>query len=310
MLLLTSEGDFSELEASASYYQRLLQKIWNLCRFVFQDITIPKNLSEILTENIAEFTTFDGWIINKVNEMHETIGKNMQAEKYLEIMPILEEFLMSYFDHYLEIQKIQPSKYGGQIMKYCLMYLLQNIELYFPLLCHQIQKKLDYSQYYIHQIQVQTMEYKANILNDIIIKIQELKLAHAYMKHEPINVVIQCGPDICAFLKDHTAILETMIILKNIEISESKTDLSQEYIWDTIIDINVGIQKIQKTQTKKEVREGIIKQIEALEDEIQRKKILLGRILPTGNIQKIKEKKEEITQLKESLEQLKNSSLL
>ncbi len=107
------------------------------------------------------------------------------------------------------------------------------------------------------------------------------------------------------FLNEYQEIFTNIISIKNLTISEEKTTFPDGYLKADIIDIHLGIRKIDQQHTKKESKEDICKQIAEIEDEIQRKKILLGRILPLGDMAKIKAKKEEIEQLKSHLLVLK-----
>lgn len=163
-----------------------------MCRFTFNQDSVDPNISDILTQNINTLNEFDLRMLDKTNETVDRILEYSKNNKYLEIMPILEEYILSYLDHYLEIQKHYESKYSKNIIAYCLIFLLQNIDIYLPLLCYQIAQQFNYTTITIKKVPVHIMEYKANIFNDIITNIQELKLRNNYMNHEHIDCIIQC----------------------------------------------------------------------------------------------------------------------
>ncbi len=311
ILFLKAQQNKENITSPVPYIERMIQKIWNMCRLSFH--TIPKtqihwfdkDLSQKLNKNISKFTPFDLWIIKQTNELIYRINEHRKTDKYLEWLELLERYIIEYFDHYVEIQKIYSSQYSSDIMSYCLIFLLQYLEDYLPLLCYSIRQYFDYSTLVLDPIIIEVPEYKANIFNDLITKIQELKLQNGYMKHELIDVNIQCGPDMHNFLVEYKPVFMGMLPIRELEIWEQKEICSDDYLWEHIIDIRLGIKKVENKQTKKETIEEISKHIAEIEDEIQRKKILLGRILPLGDMQKIKEKKVEIEQLKEYLSTLK-----
>ncbi len=310
ILFLKSQKNFdeNEIETEISYINRLIQKIWNISRYAFYEKDLDNTISTTLKDNLDSFNPFDLWILKQINEIRYNIKENMSNNKHIDTLSLLEHFITEHLDHYIEIQKYTSTAYSFTILQYCVLFLLQEIEIYTPLLCKTIQNIFDYTSIELPPITIESLEYKSVIFNDIITKIKELKLQNNYMKHEKIDCIIQCWPDMHYFLQEYKAIITNIFPIEKLEISEDKIKIPSEYIEDTIIDISLWIKKVDNIQTKKESQEEIRKHIAEIEDEIQRKKILLGRILPLWDNEKIKAKKEEIQQLKNHLIELQTTA--
>lgn len=309
-LFVKNKNNFNYDKEEVPYIERLEQKVWNISRFVLQKEINQDFIEKTLTENMDQLNDFDLWILKQSLNLLEQFELLKRNNNFIEILPLLEEYLLSYFDLYIEIQKEKKSKYSDLVLSYCFVIFLKHLSFYFPVLCTNIENFFNFNTIKTEGISLSTMEYKCNIFSEIITTIQNLKIKNGYMKHEKIDLILCASADIKLFLEENIKLIQALIHTKEIRILEYTEIVPDNYIFEQLIDTKIAIKKTEWLWiSKKESLEKTKKEIAYIEDEIQRKKLLLGRILPLATNEKINEKKSEINALKEKLENFKRELL-
>lgn len=274
-------------------------------RYIIKEEKVNIDTQPDLEKNLSHLTEFDLWILRKTHNLSEHIQTLYSTMMIKDILPLLEEYILSPFDFYLEVQKEKSSPFSTSVLLHCFTIFLQHLELFFPVLCHNIAYYIPYNTVRNKTIAPTILEYKCNIFSDIIAKIQEIKINLGYMKHDAIDLILCTTGDIKQFLEEYNSLISKLISIKTLTLVDTTYTIPTNYKTTNIIDTKIGIKKVDTHISKKHSLENLQKEIAYIEDEIQRKKILLGRLVSLGDTRKVDEKKQEIQLLKERLESFK-----
>lgn len=100
--------------------RNLVNKLWNISRFMLLNIQEPK----AIIEKLEPKTLADGWILHRLNEVVSTVTENIEKYNFSFAAEVLREFTWSDLaDWYLEIAKIEGEK--SEILNYVLNAVLK-----------------------------------------------------------------------------------------------------------------------------------------------------------------------------------------
>ena len=211
--------------------KKLINKIWNVSKFIEMHLTDYKD------SNITPTEYIDQWIIEKYKMMEEQYQNYLDAYEVGLALNTLEKFFWNFCDNYIEIVKHRlyrpeefgdSARYSGQRTIYLLLYkLLQDFSVFFPYITEEIFQELYHTEKSIHLTKRTPIEYdfkektkEADIIIEMISQVRGEKTLHNVSLKTPVKklqimttkevkeAILACEKDLKATLAIQELILE------------------------------------------------------------------------------------------------------
>ena len=235
LLIGATPGNDTKLSKDKiSSFRNFTNKLWNISRFAFMNVTEVKGVKSVIPETLD-----DKWILSEFSTLVSEITEHFEKYQYSMLGEKLREFTWSKFaDVYLENAKIQKGKTTGDILLYILERLLILWHPFAPFVTEEIYKKFDNGMLMIQgwpkagEFKMTDNEARQFVLKQSIIERVRLVRAEKNLSwREQINISLYGAGDI----RDQNEVLKQRLKLNKInwvdgekpqiEIAEEKYDL-------------------------------------------------------------------------------------
>ena len=255
MRIALLSDNLSDLAAS----DLIVQKIWNVCRYVYMqvvaswslDINILSDIWAFIQENWQQLTPFDQWIIYRFSEIVsklEQIDGSMFSVQH-KISHIMDCLIDDFAIKYVEIIKQRKWPLTDVVMLLCVNQLCQFLDPIMPDLIGQIRtlfgNYIAWS-YDVRTISLPSKNYKIHLLMMIIWWLKKLKWKLLAKNHESVDVCIQASTDMNHFIQEYRIILDNIVRIENISFFTAEQDMPSDYIQEHVIDIVLWVKLVQQ----------------------------------------------------------------
>lgn len=295
---------------------QILSTFRNACRYIKltffwdkQSISL-KEITNNLNKHIDDFSTFDSWILSKLQEIIDDYKQINNTESFGNYWDRIFSYIKQDLSiKYLELIKTSPSEYSETISIYIIWILLQLLKPYIPNITYELWNtiwfKEDFTTWNIvsYKLEIQK-NYLISLFMDIIDKFAVIKTSLWLKKHNFVDIFIRSNPDFISFAKNNEHLLQKVLHAENIQYLVHHDPLPSNYKIDDIIDISIGL----RAHIKEANCWGIVflqKQLKEKEEYLQQLKHFVQQ-LNNGwwDPSIIQQKKEEICKIKEEIEEL------
>ncbi len=311
--LLMFETDYNDKNSShrIEQLQTVFQKIWNGFRYIYNNTQkeTHKNIDEVIkavSQEKIKLTAFD------IRAYYSTMEFITDTTSYLDNgknkISKWIEFVNSFFDIYVQSFKQFKEENTSDIILLLSYLILNNSLKIVPIISDKILTIFDFWQKTINIPEKLILEkdYKAFVFMDIINNIKTVKQEHNIPKHEKINIQIFINNETRAFFETHKDLAKQILNIENLFFVASESEITNS-IKSQIFDIPYWISIQNETKSKKTVKIELLQQVDELEQELQRKKILLTKVISNLSTEQIQTRRNEIEDLKKQIEDLKDS---
>ncbi len=180
--------------------KKLINKIWNVSKF------IEMHLQDYIDKDFNDFEYIDKWILNKFQNMENSLLKYLEDYEVGLALNTLEKFFWNFCDNYIEIVKhrlYRPEEFGdekrysGQKTIYIILYkLLQDFSIFFPFITEEIYQELYHDNISIHLTQIKQLNYNytmeeinGDIIIDIISRVRGEKTNNNVSLKTPVKIL-------------------------------------------------------------------------------------------------------------------------
>ena len=180
--------------------KKLINKIWNVSKF------IEIHLQDYIDKDFNDFEYIDKWILNKFQNMENSLLKYLEDYEVGLALNTLEKFFWNFCDNYIEIVKhrlYRPEEFGdekrysGQKTIYIILYkLLQDFSIFFPFITEEIYQELYHDNISIHLTQIKQLNYNytmeeinGDIIIDIISRVRGEKTNNNVSLKTPVKIL-------------------------------------------------------------------------------------------------------------------------
>lgn len=293
-------------------YDNFMQKIWNGFRFVYS-ITWKdkhKNMEEVIQNLKTEWkklSEFDILFFHKTNEFVNKIDNMSYLENGKEKYEEVSLFLKNFFDVYVQIVKDVKEENTLDLLLFLSYRLLNKLLEIVPIIAEKLIQIFGFEDIILELEEefIEQKKYSAHIFIDMVKSIKKLREENNIKKHQEIDMQIKISGDWKDFFNNHIAIVKSILRTNEIEVLNWDQDIDYDIRW-TIFGIEYGIKLTNNQASKKDIILDIKNEIKITEDELQRKKILLTKIIASLSNEDIQARRDEIECLKNKLEELKS----
>ena len=180
--------------------KKLINKIWNVSKF------IEMHLQDYIDKDFNDFEYIDKWILNKFQNMENSLLKYLENYEVGLALNTLEKFFWNFCDNYIEIVKhrlYRPEEFGdekrysGQKTIYIILYkLLQDFSIFFPFITEEIYQELYHDNISIHLTRIKQLNYNytmeeinGDIIIDIISRVRGEKTNNNVSLKTPVKIL-------------------------------------------------------------------------------------------------------------------------
>ncbi len=294
-----------------------ISKFWNSCRYIkttffpwpLSKETSFKKIQKTLEDNVSEFSAFDSWIISKTNSLIEEQQQISSPEQIWIFIKNIFDFIHNDFSSkYLELIKTAPSSYSDKISLCIAHAIILLLRPYLPIITDELLKifwledDADILWFLKHFSNIQK-NYSISLFMEIIDKFSAMKNWLCLKKHDSVSIFIRSNPDFIKFAKDNEYLFNKTLNAQEVLYLVHHEKIPCGYQKEDIIDISIWL----KTNGKKTIS-GLAflqKQLKEKEEYLQYLKNLVQQ-MSSSNTENIivQQKKEEISKIKESIEEL------
>jgi len=201
--------------------QHLVNKLWNMVRFMLMNIPEPKKDIKKPEGN----TLADKWILNSINTSIRSINDSLESCQFSVAGELLRSFTWDQLaDDYLEYAKIEGSK--SEILNYILNTILKLWHPFMPFVTEAIWKEI-YGEDEMLMVE-NWPEYKIenyvfddyDLIKDIIIKIRSIRSENGIEPGKKIDIKISAGDKLDLIKQNSEIIKRHWTNVENLEIAE------------------------------------------------------------------------------------------
>ena len=236
--------------------QKLINKLWNVSKFIEMHIHDYNENKEKFKEEVKEYNDLeyiDKWILAKYEEMEKGYLKYLEEYEIGIALNHLEKFFWNFCDDYIEIVKHrlyrpeefgERARYSGQKTVYTLLFkLIQAFSIYLPYVTEEIYHELYMNDMKIPSIHITSIEnlniedknkeIYLNIGNTIMEIISELrgeKTNNNVSLKTPFSIVeIDVNSNILDGITKAEKDFKATVTIENLKLNDKQTSLENNF---------------------------------------------------------------------------------
>lgn len=236
--------------------QKLINKLWNVSKFIEMHIHDYNENKEKFKEEVKEYNDLeyiDKWILVKYEEMEKGYLKYLEEYEIGIALNHLEKFFWNFCDDYIEIVKHrlyrpeefgERARYSGQKTVYTLLFkLIQAFSIYLPYVTEEIYHELYMNDMNIPSIHITSIEnlniedknkeIYLNIGNTIMEIISELrgeKTNNNVSLKTPFSIVeIDVNSNILEGITKAEKDFKATVTIENLKLNDKQTSLENNF---------------------------------------------------------------------------------
>jgi len=306
-------------ESSLSKYFAVTNKLWNACRYsfvtvlgldVWESYDFDMNIiGKDIQKHFAELQVFDLWILYVLQEYFDEVEDYFLRK---EIGGFCEKIIQlvnqEFGEWYIEIIKLHKTEFTKNVILRSIGTILKLLYPYLPFVTEKLWTQLWFkwnlfSQKWEGLIKLPGKNYKIHLFMDIVRSFLCLKDETDSKKHETVELFIQATPDFLESIGKYEDLLKILVNAETINYFRQQEDIDKEYLVDHVIDIKIGVKKIEQ-KSKKEYLLDLQKQIEKKREFLQYLRWLIGSANMNQQYDIAEMKQAEMVVVKKEIEDL------
>ncbi len=329
----TPGNDMRFYEEKVEGYRNLVNKLWNISRYVIISSKFSRKLSGQSSKQIHDLdinenklSLADKWILNELNDLIMFSTENLEKYNFSLVGEALYEFTWSKLaDWYIEISKVEKDK--DEILLYILEKILILWHPFMPFATEEIWSKFKHTPDPSQEVnnllmiekwpeQFENFQNEENIkkdfelVKDIVTSIRTLRSENKIEPKKKINAII-VAKDKKELIGEMSQIVKSLARLENLTISDDNKN-KKDYIYAIVHGVEIYILRENIVDENKE-KENLKKEIDktrkysdAIEKKLKNENFMSNA--PAEIVEKEKNKlkvcQEKLEKLKEKLETL------
>lgn len=244
------------------YYDRFLNKFWNVARFInvniiwLNNVTIDNDLliSDIIS-NKDKLSDFDIWILNRFIDYIKNYNECFATLSLSDNLDDLINLLWNDFsDTYLELIKFNWSEYTNKVLILLLWFSIKLLNPYAPVVSEKLWElfSFDWSIYELKSLidfDIWILNSKVSVLMDIISSILKLRKKLWIKSHEWIDIFINWSSVINDYILDNKEILSNITWARKIDFINSNC-FPEWFTINSIWEVNLWIKLVKELSNK------------------------------------------------------------
>ena len=236
--------------------QKLINKLWNVSKFIEMHIHDYNENKEKFREEVKEYNDLeyiDKWILAKYEEMEKGYLKYLEEYEIGIALNHLEKFFWNFCDDYIEIVKHrlyrpeefgERARYSGQKTVYTLLFkLIQAFSIYLPYVTEEIYHELymnDMNIPSIHITSIENLKIKdknketylniGNTIMEIISELRGEKTNNNVSLKTPFSIVeIDVNSNILEGITKAEKDFKATVTIENLKLNDKQTSLENNF---------------------------------------------------------------------------------
>lgn len=236
--------------------QKLINKLWNVSKFIEMHIHDYNENKEKFKEEVKEYNDLeyiDKWILAKYEEMEKGYLKYLEEYEIGIALNHLEKFFWNFCDDYIEIVKHrlyrpeefgERARYSGQKTVYTLLFkLIQAFSIYLPYVTEEIYHELYMNDMNIPSIHITSIENLniedknketylniGNTIMEIISELRGEKTNNNVSLKTPFSIVeIDVNSDILDGITKSEKDFKATVTIENLKLNDKQTSLENNF---------------------------------------------------------------------------------
>ena len=258
----TPGNDVKISEEKIAGFRNLVNKIWNISRFILGNIAEAKLTIESLAST-NKLTLADEWILSKFKKLIKQINDDLDNYRFSQAGEALRDFTWNDFaDWYLEASKFKKSRETENILIFVLKNLLKLWHPFIPFVTEKIWEELDSDKLLMIEKWPEPFckNYDLNnfnLIKNIIISIRNIRAENKVAPNRKIKAILFAKNN--KYLIDNKELIKRMKTgISNLEIKEKKENI-QDAIKTVVGDVEIYLlEVIDKEKEKENIKKKII----------------------------------------------------
>ena len=236
--------------------QKLINKLWNVSKFIEMHIHDYNENKEKFKEEVKEYNDLeyiDKWILAKYEEMEKGYLKYLEEYEIGIALNHLEKFFWNFCDDYIEIVKHrlyrpeefgERARYSGQKTVYTLLFkLIQAFSIYLPYVTEEIYHEIymnDMNIPSIHITSIENLKIKdknketylniGNTIMEIISELRGEKTNNNVSLKTPFSIVeIDVNSNILDGITKAEKDFKATVTIENLKLNDKQTSLENNF---------------------------------------------------------------------------------
>jgi valine--tRNA ligase len=236
--------------------QKLINKLWNVAKFIEMHIHDYNENNEKFKEEVREYNDLeyiDKWILAKYEEMEKGYLKYLEEYEIGIALNHLEKFFWNFCDDYIEIVKHrlyrpeefgERARYSGQKTVYTLLFkLIQAFSIYLPYVTEEIYHELYMNDMNIPSIHITSIENLniedknketylniGNTIMEIISELRGEKTNNNVSLKTPFSIVeIDVNSNILDGITKAEKDFKATVTIENLKLNDKQTSLENNF---------------------------------------------------------------------------------
>ena len=236
--------------------QKLINKLWNVSKFIEMHIHDYNENKEKFKEEVKEYNDLeyiDKWILAKYEEMEKGYLKYLEEYEIGIALNHLEKFFWNFCDDYIEIVKHrlyrpeefgERARYSGQKTVYTLLFkLIQAFSIYLPYVTEEIYHEIymnDMNIPSIHITSIENLKIKdknketylniGNTIMEIISELRGEKTNNNVSLKTPFSIVeIDVNSNILEGITKAEKDFKATVTIENLKLNDKQTSLENNF---------------------------------------------------------------------------------
>lgn len=236
--------------------QKLINKLWNVSKFIEMHIHDYNQNKEKFKEEVKEYNDLeyiDKWILAKYEEMEKGYLKYLEEYEIGIALNHLEKFFWNFCDDYIEIVKHrlyrpeefgERARYSGQKTVYTLLFkLIQAFSIYLPYVTEEIYHELYMNDMNIPSIHITSIENLniedknketylniGNTIMEIISELRGEKTNNNVSLKTPFSIVeIDVNSNILEGITKAEKDFKATVTIENLKLNDKQTSLENNF---------------------------------------------------------------------------------
>jgi valyl-tRNA synthetase len=293
----------------------LLNKLWNVARFVWMNIGDVQDDYEVIHERILANTEkllpHERWILSRTRYIVERVTDGMEKFSFSETGADLLSFLRDEFaDFAIEEYKItkETSHIGADVMAYCLLTILKLLHPYIPFVTEELYNRITGGKILITSTwptcgldRDEALEKDMALLYDVIREIRNIRASKGVKPGDTIPAILRAPKKSATVISANTDILKGLAKVSEVTVTSEKVEAGDRaYGVVKDIDIYLDVGSLIDPETEKA----------RLKSEIQNKKEYLRTLdLKLTNREFIKNAPEKIVRTEQEKKRIAEEQL-
>ena len=236
--------------------QKLINKLWNVSKFIEMHIHDYNQNKEKFKEEVKEYNDLeyiDKWVLAKYEEMEKGYLKYLEEYEIGIALNHLEKFFWNFCDDYIEIVKHrlyrpeefgERARYSGQKTVYTLLFkLIQAFSIYLPYVTEEIYHEIymnDMNIPSIHITSIENLKIKdknketylniGNTIMEIISELRGEKTNNNVSLKTPFSIVeIDVNSNILEGITKAEKDFKATVTIENLKLNDKQTSLENNF---------------------------------------------------------------------------------